>query len=183
MFTFLLSPQDLIFLVSLINFLLIIFLLYLVFTLKSQSTRIHQKTLQKALLASLPSSELKSLLLDQFKASLDPVIKDLGIMLDQTQTELTHQTQKLLNQLTSNLHQQAQTTQTHLSDKLTADFDQAQKDFKTYQQKRLELFEDQVTNLVNQTASDMLHQSLSLEQHQYLIDQALDQAAKAKLFK
>jgi len=152
-------------------------------TLKSQASRFNQKTLQKALLTSLPPSELKSLLLDQFTKSLDPVIKDFGAKLDQTQTELTHQTQDLLNQLTSNLHQQAQTTQTHLSDKLSSDYDQTQKDFKAYQQKRLEFFEDQVTNLVNQTASEMLHQSLSLEQHQFLIDQALDQAAKAKLFK
>lgn len=90
--------------------------------------------------------------------------------------ELKKSAMSNINQLSVNLQQSISQQQSVLQQKMNVEFASISKAVEEYKEKRLQFVEEQITEMVVQTAKEVIGKSLSLQEHENLIMESLEKA-------
>lgn len=135
-----------------------------------QLTEETRKQMQQQILQSISKQ------LQEYQQIMEQV---KGVMLQEA-SELTGELKAAatadINKMSSEVQKTISQQQAALQQKVDLEFSSISKVVDEYKEKRLEFIEQQITEMVIQTAKEVIGKSLSLQEHEDLIMQALEKA-------
>lgn len=149
---------------------------------KSQSlTEETRSQMQKQILQSISNQlqeyqkimeQVKGQVIDSATQNSQKANQEAVVLIE----ELKKSAMNNINQLSLNLQQTISQQQSALQQKVDVEFASISKAVEEYKNKRLEFVEQQITEMVVQTAKEVIGKSLSLQEHEELIMESLEKA-------